>query len=122
MARIPLFKGMTTLNAFGFFLFGIVMFFAPAFFPEYFAIKALDGSSTSAVWLCVMGLFQGSMGISCIIRNEAVPFTVKLMTLRLPAFGPSERPLRGFVLRPLRDGYLSFKGNADSNQAQRVAA
>ena len=113
---------MTTLNAFGFFLFGMVMFFAPAFFPDYFAIKALDGSSASALWLGVMGLFQGSMGIVCLIRNEAIPFTVKLMTLRLPTFSPSERPVPGFVLRPFRDGYLSFEGNTDSNREQRVAA
>jgi hypothetical protein len=113
---------MTTLNAFGFFLFGMVMFFAPAFFPEYFAAKALDGSSTSALWLGVMGLFQGSMGITFLIRNEAVPFAVKLMTLRLPTFNPSERSVPGFVLRPLRDGYLSLESNADSNNDQRVAA
>ncbi len=113
---------MTTLNAFGFFLFGIGMFFAPAFFPQYFAANALDGSSTSALWLGVMGLFQGAMGIACLILNEAVPFAVKLMTLRLPTFKLPERAMPGFVLRPLPDGYLSLRGNANSNDDQRVAA
>ncbi len=122
MARTSLFGGMTTLNAFGFFLFGLVMFFAPAFFPEYFAAKALDGSSTSALWLGVMGLFQGSMGITYLVRNEAVPFAVKLMTFRLPAFNPSERSVPAFVLRPLRNGYLSLEGDTDSNHDQRMAA
>jgi hypothetical protein len=113
---------MTTLNALGFFLLGMVLFFAPAFFPEYFAVKALDGSSTSALWLAVMGLLQGSMGIACIIRNEAVPFTVKLMTLRLPNFAPSGRPATGFILRPLRNGYLSLETTVDSDNNERLAA
>lgn len=113
---------MTTLNAFGFFLFGIVLFFAPAFFPEYFVASALDGSSTSALWLGVMGLFQGSMGLACFIRNEAVPLTVKLMTLRLPTFKRSGRRVQGVVLRPVRNHYLSLETGTDTDTDQRLAA
>ena len=109
---------MTTLNALGFFLLGLVMIFLPVLAPAYFAANALDGSNTSALWLGVMGLFQGSMGTFFILRNEAVPLAVRLMTFRLPTFKPAERAARGLFLRPLQGGYMA----GPSNDNQRLAA
>ena len=110
---------MTTSNALGFFLVGIAMFFVPALLPDSFAVRALDGSSTSALWLGVMGLFKAAMGIFYVARNEAVPFAVRLMTLRFPVFKPVSRVLPELLLRPLRDGYLSTSSDHDR---RRLAA
>jgi hypothetical protein len=110
---------MTTLNALGFFLLGIVMAFLPVLVPGYFIANAADGSNTSALWLGVMGLSQGFMGTFFIMRNEAIPLAVRLMTLRLPSFKPAERStVPGFLLRPLQNSYMTGQSNED----QRVAA
>jgi hypothetical protein len=109
---------MTTLNALGFFLLGLAMIFLPVLMPAYFVAKAMDGSNTSGLWLGVMGLFQGSMGVGFIIRNEAAPLAIRLMTLRLPTFKPAERVSPAVILRPLRAGYMGSR--TDDNQ--RVAA
>ena len=90
----------------------------PVLAPGYFIANAADGSSTSALWLGVMGLFQGSMGTFFIFRNEAMPLAVRLMTLRLPAFKPAERAAPGFLLRPLQNGYMA----GQSSDEQRLAA
>ena len=110
---------MTTLNALGFFLLGIAMLFLPVLAPAYFVANAPDGSNTSALWLGLMGLFQGLMGTFFIFRNEGVPFAVRVMTLRIPTFRPAERrSAPGFVLRPLQAGYMADQSNND----QRLAA
>jgi hypothetical protein len=110
---------MTTLNALGFFLLGIVMIFLPVLAPGYFIANATDGSNTSALWLGIMGIFQGFMGTFFIFRNEAMPLAVRLMTLRLPAFKPAERRVAsGFILRPLQNGYMA----GQSSNEQRLAA
>lgn len=109
---------MTTHNAFGFFILGLVMFFLPAVLPTYFMVKAIDGSNTSELWLAFMGLLQGALGIVCILRNEAVPFAVRLMTLRLPTLKPAERVAPALILRPLRTGYMGGQAGDD----QRLAA
>ena len=95
------------------------MLFLPVLAPGYFVSNAPDGSNTSALWLGVMGLFQGSMGTFFIFRNEGVPLAVRLMTLRLPTFKPAEQESApGFVLRPLQAGYM----DSQSSEEQRVAA
>ena len=95
------------------------MIFLPVLAPGYFIANATDGSSTSALWLGLMGLFQGSMGSFFILRNEAIPLAVRLMTLRLPSFKPAERSTApGFILRPLQNSYM----NGQSNEDQRMAA
>jgi len=110
---------MTTLNALGFFLLGIAMLFLPVLAPGYFVATAPDGSNASALWLNIMGLFQGSMGSFFIFRNEGMPLAVRLMTLRLPTFRPAERETApGFVLRPLQAGYMG----AQSSEEQQLAA
>ena len=116
--RFALTGNMTTTNALGFFLLGLGMIFLPTLAPSSFGANSLDGSSTSALWLGVMGMFQGSMGLFFILRNETVPLAVRLMRLRLPTFKPAERLARGFILRPLRDGYLG----GESAENQRLAA
>lgn len=110
---------MTTLNALGFFLLGIAMLFLPVLAPTFFVANSPDGSNTSALWLAMMGLFQGSLGTFFIFRNEGMPLAVRLMTLRLPTFKPAERrSLPDFVLRPLDAGYMT----SQTNDEQRVAA
>lgn len=109
---------MTTLNALGFFMLGIVMIFMPVLIPDYFVADAVDGSSTSALWLGVMGMFQGAMGTLFILRNETLPLLVRLMTLRLPTFKPAERIAPALILRPVQGGYA---GN-QSQHSQRLAA
>ena len=110
---------MTTLNAFGFFLLGLVMATVPVIASAYFPGNSLDGSNTSALWLEVMGMFQGSMGTFFIFRNEAAPFAVRLMTMRLPVFKPADRPTApDFLLQPMGGDYLS----GQSGENQRLAA
>lgn len=110
---------MTTLNALGFFLLGIAMLFLPVIAPAYFIANAPDGSNTSALWLGLMGLFQGSLGTFFILRNEGVPLAVRLMTLRLPTLRPADRrAIPSFVLRPLQGGYMA----GQSNENHRLAA
>jgi len=96
------------------------MIFVPILWPDFFAANAANGSntSTSALWLEVMGIFQGSLGLFHILSNEAAPFAVRVMTFRLPSFKAARRVSSGVLLRPLRDGYLA----ADSNDERRMAA
>lgn len=63
---------MTTNNALIFFLVGLAMLFAPAEVPQYFPANAGDGSSTSALWLGLMGLMQGVLGLSVALHNETI--------------------------------------------------
>jgi hypothetical protein len=113
------YKGdMTTLNALGFFLLGVAMMFLPAVAPAYFTASALDGSNSSALWLNVMGLLQGSLGTFFILRNETTPLIIRLMTLRFPTLKPAERTAAGFIMRPLQGGYM----DGQSNDNQRLAA
>lgn len=110
---------MTTLNAFGFFLLGLVMIFVPILLPDYFAANAADGSNTSALWLAVMGIFQGSMSCFYIVRNEAVPLAVRLMMLRLPTFKSMGRRISpALMLRPAANSYLGGR----NDNGQRMAA
>jgi len=109
---------MTTLNAFGFLFLGAVMIFLPAIDPILFQVTALDGASTSALWLIVMGCFQGSLGLAFIVRNEAAPLAVRLMNLRFPAIRPVIRSAPAQVLRPLPRGLTHGR----SGEAQRMAA
>ena len=92
--------------------------FLPALAPVYFPASAIDGSNTSALWLGFMGFLQSTLGAWFMLRNEAVPMAVRLMTLRLPTFKPAERAARGLVLRPLRGSYSGEQSNA----GQRLAA
>lgn len=61
---------MTTSHAFGFALLGLGMMFAPAYYPESFVASAMDGSSTSALWLEVMGVLNFLIGSFTALRNE----------------------------------------------------
>ena len=111
---------MTTLNAFGFFLLGLMMAILPVIASAYFPGNSLDGSNTSALWLEVMGVFQGSMGTFFIFRNEAAPFAVRLMTMRFPTFKPADRRTTapGFLLQPVEGDYLP----GQSGENQQLAA
>ncbi|MES2694224.1 MAG: hypothetical protein V4773_12185 [Verrucomicrobiota bacterium] len=49
------------------------MWFAPLLAPEYFPASAIDGSSTRALWLQVVGLAQTLVGISFIVTLGVMP-------------------------------------------------
>jgi hypothetical protein len=63
---------MTTTNALGFIVLGLGMLLVPADIPQLFPINAGDGSSTSALWLELMGPLQFLLGLAVAGRNEAI--------------------------------------------------
>lgn len=63
---------MTTNNALVFVLLGLGMFFAPAELPQLFPANAGDGSSTSGLWLGVMGVGQMLLGLTIAMHNEII--------------------------------------------------
>jgi len=63
---------MTTNNALVFLLLGLGMFFAPTELPQLFPANAGDGSSTSELWLGVMGLMQVVLGLTIAVQNETI--------------------------------------------------
>ena len=109
---------MTTLNAVGFLLLGLVMLFMPSLFPTFFVVTVMDGSNTSALWLMVMGAFQAALGVSSVLKNEAVPLAIRLMTLKLPKYQTLGSVPSSTVLRPLAGVCLGGRAGND----QRLAA
>ena len=63
---------MTTNNALGFILLGLGMICAPTEAPLLFPANAGDGSSTSALWLGVMGPLSFLLGLTGAVYNEAL--------------------------------------------------
>jgi hypothetical protein len=53
---------MTTTNALVFLLLGLGMIFTPAELPQFFPADAGDGSSTSSLWLGLMGFVNFLLG------------------------------------------------------------
>lgn len=54
---------MNSANAFGFLGVGLAMWLLPALAPSWFTHVAIDGSSTRALWLQVMGPVQVAIGL-----------------------------------------------------------
>src|SRR6185436_3700304 len=63
---------MTKWNAFGFFSFGLLMWLLPTLAPQLFPPNAIDGSSTRALWVQLMALVQGSLGVTFLLRDSAL--------------------------------------------------
>jgi len=71
---------MTTNNALAFLLLGAGMLFAPAGLPEFFPANAGDGSCTSALWLGVMGVGQGLLGLTVGLMNGMLQLRAAIET------------------------------------------
>jgi len=71
---------MTTTNALGFMLLGLGMFFAPAEAAAFFPVDAGDGSSTSALWLELMGPSNFLLGLVVVAHNETVRLRAAIET------------------------------------------
>lgn len=107
---------MNTLNAIGFLCFGLGMGLAPVVAPDYFPASAIDGTSTRALWLQVMGIVQATLGGGYLIRRLAQTAEETLATtgrLLSRAFGLH-------AVRPLR--YDDALDSAGSEQVALLAA
>jgi len=49
----------------------------------------------------------GSLGAFYCLRNEAIPLTLRLLTLRFPQLPAVEPRVPGIILRPVSVGYLT---------------
>ena len=59
------------------------MIFLPAWSPESFLTKAMDGSNTSAVWLELMGVMNFLLGMITALRNELTRLAVAFEAMDL---------------------------------------
>jgi hypothetical protein len=80
---------MNTGNALGFFSFGVVMWIVPFLAPSLFTHLAIDGSSSRALWMQVMGTVQVFLGGAFLVRTgwtEVRAFAAQIRASRpLPA-------------------------------------
>ena len=60
--------------------------FAPSYYPESFVANAMDGSSTSALWLEVMGAMNFLIGAYTGLRNELARLYVAVEEMDLFAW------------------------------------
>ena len=109
---------MTTPNSFGFIFLGLLMVMLPSTIPGWFPPShALDGSSTSALWLGLMGWVNDAIGAWFLARNELLPMAERMLAWRpqpLGDFAPGE------ILRPA----LAFETDAQlgSDDDRRAVA
>ena len=75
---------MTTSHALGFALLGMGMIFLPAYAPESFLAKAMDGSNTSTLWLELMGGMNFLLGMITALRNELTRLALAFEAMDLP--------------------------------------
>ena len=59
------------------------MIFLPAYAPESFVTKAMDGSCTSALWLEGMGVMNFLLGMITALRNELTRLAVAFEAMEL---------------------------------------
>lgn len=60
---------MNSANAVGFVALGLALWLLPSVAPAWFPHSAVDGSSTRALWLEVMGLVQLGLGASYLLNQ-----------------------------------------------------
>jgi hypothetical protein len=78
---------MTTANALAFILLGLGMACAPAEAPLLFPANAGDGSSTSALWLELMGPLSFLLGLLVAAQNETIRLRAAIETWDLEPVG-----------------------------------
>jgi hypothetical protein len=105
---------MKSNDALGFFSLGLAMTLLPILFPGLFPPNASDGSSTSALWLEIMGLLNTLLGGVHLLRAQLLPWVERTLFWKAEA----EPESVGMVLRPEVDDYRG----AEPKRGQGVAA
>lgn len=80
---------MNTANAFGFFLFGLVLAMLPLVAPTYFPPTGFDGTSTRALWLHVVGSAQVIIGVVWLGQVVSGKLADQLATFEMPVLDGS---------------------------------
>jgi hypothetical protein len=108
---------MTTIHAYVFLPLGGVLNLLPLLALAQFPPNSLDGSSTSALWLQLMGWVNGGLGAGYVARLQVLPVIGQALAWRpvpLPEFVPAE------MLRPALS--LDHGDYSDGDGEQSVAA
>jgi hypothetical protein len=71
---------MNSLNALIFALMGTVMEILPLVFPSWFPKTCGDQSSSRALWMCLMGGMQISLGAGFVLRAHVLPVFVRVVS------------------------------------------
>ncbi len=104
---------MTTIHAYAFLALGGVLNLLPLLAPAHFPPSSLDGSSTSALWLQLMGWVNGAVGTGYVTRLEVLPAVARLLAWR-PALPPEMQPAQ--ILRPAMDFYEEIEAIGDERE------
>ncbi len=67
------------------------MIFLPAYSPESFLLKTMDGNCTSALWLEFMGVTNFILGMVTALRNELTRLAVAVEAMDLHGWQTFER-------------------------------
>ncbi len=109
---------MTTPNAFGFLLLGLLLLLLPSTVPDWFPPNhALDGSNTSALWLEFMGWVNDAIGAWFAWCNELLPRAERALAWRPQS---REEFAPGQILRPA--GLFETDGPLAGADEQRAVA
>ena len=109
---------MTTANALGFLLLGLVMILLPPFAPGWFPPDGLlDGTSTSALWLEFMGWVNDLVGAWFVACDKLWPLVRRALAWTPPAM---DELVPGEILRPA--AMLGCGPPADDQVGQPAAA
>jgi hypothetical protein len=68
------------------------MIFLPAWSPESFLVKTMDGNCTSALWLEFMGVTNFILGMVTALRNELTRLAVAVDAMDLHGLRMFDRP------------------------------
>jgi len=93
---------MTTIHAYAFLTLGGVLNLLPLLAPAHIPPNSPDGSSTSALWLQLMGWVNGGLGAGYAARLQVLPAVAQVLAWR-PALPPEMQPAQ--ILRPAMDLY-----------------
>ncbi len=80
---------MNPANALGFLASGALMGLLPRLFPGWFPPNGFDGTSARALWMEAMGLVQGALGATYLVKNYLILPVLRWSASR-PA--PAEKP------------------------------
>jgi hypothetical protein len=105
--------GMTTIHAYSFLVLGWGLGLLPLVAPGYFPPTGLDGSSTSALWLQLMGGVNGAVGTGYVARLQVLPAVAQVLAWR-PALPPEMQPAQ--ILRPAMDFYEEIGSIGDERE------
>ncbi len=86
---------MNFANALGFVGFGITMWLLPHLAPGWFPHTAIDGSSTRALWVQMMGFVQCTLGLGFALHHATYPlisWARNYARTRRPASAPAWEP------------------------------